>query len=103
MKKCKTTALNTANSLQQHSFLGIETHTNIHAYILICKKYKMFLARSFMSRAAKPSFGNLIKQQTICQDQQIRLFGSVLKKRKKKMNKHKLKKLRKKLKRKNNQ
>ena len=49
------------------------------------------------------SFGNLIKQQTICQDQQIRLFGSVLKKRKKKMNKHKLKKLRKKLKRKNNQ
>ena len=36
------------------------------------------------------------------QQQQIRLFGSVLKKRKKKMNKHKLRKLRRKLRRKNN-
>ena len=34
--------------------------------------------------------------------QQVRTFGSVLKKRKKKMNKHKLRKLRKKIKRKNN-
>ena len=73
----------------------------------VCKDYKnntvSVIQQQCINKTTCYSFGNQIQHQTICQNMQVRLFGSVLKKRKKKMNKHKLKKLRKKLKRKNNQ